>query len=310
MKYIVLNNGSKMPQIGLGTWKSGSGEVGEAVKFAILGAGYRQIDCASVYGNEKEIGQAFEEIFATGKVKREELFVTSKLWNDAHGAEDVEIACRKTLEDLRLEYLDLYLVHWGIAVKKDSNFGGGEHLALDRVPLSETWQAMENLVEEGLVKSIGVSNFNVQLLNDLLSYAKVKPVMNQVELHPYNVQPGLVEFCQKSEVALTAYSPLGRPGYHEKEERGLYLPETLVKNLVINRIAERYNKTPAQILLRFSIERGLVCIPKSTRPERIKENIDIFEFSLSKDDMDQLFALDIGYRYVKPSVWGWITYFD
>ena len=309
MKYIDLNNGTKMPQLGLGTWNSEPGDVGKAIKFAIVEAGYKHIDCAPVYRNEPEIGEAFAEIFS-GDIQREDIFITSKLWNNAHHEEDVESTCRQTLADLKLDYLDLYLIHWGVSVKKAEGVDGGEQWALDRVPIAETWAAMESLVEIGLVKSIGVSNFTAVLLNDLLAYANIPPAMNQIELHPYNAQDRLVQFCHENNVAVTAYSPLGRPGQpmHNSDMKNKML--TLVKNPVVLEIAEAVKKTPAQVLLRFEIERGIVCIPKSTHEGRIKENIDVFDFELSDEQTENLLKLDCKFRFVNPVTWKWMPYFD
>ncbi len=304
---IKLNTGVMMPGLGLGTWKSEPGKVGAAVEYAVLECGYRHIDCAAIYKNEAEIGQAFTKIFKSGKVKREELFVTSKLWNTAHAKDDVIVACKKTLYDLELEYLDLYLMHWGIAQSSSlvgqvlDRFGKP---AVPRVPIRETWEAMEELVKAGLVKAIGVANFTGPMLIDLLSYASIKPAMNQIELHPYLQQTRLVQFCHEQGIVVTAYSPLGSPGNISSNEPRL-LDDSAIKELALN-----YHKTPAQILLRWAIQRGTVVIPKSISPERIIENSLVFDFELSSADMERLASLDRRHRYVDP--WGWwqIPYFE
>lgn len=299
-----LNNGNIIPFLGLGTWKSEKNLVGGAVKFAITKAGYRHIDCASIYKNEPEVGAAFKETFQT--VNREEIFITSKLWNTEHRAEDVENACKKTLADLNLEYLDLYLMHWGMAFKK-----AGENLEplnkdgkiiTDNVAVQSTWQAMEELVKKGLVKSIGVANFTGPMLIDLLSYAQIKPVVDQVEIHPYNSQAELIDFCKYQDIVVTAYSPLGRQGADREGPR-------LFDDPVIKALAQKYKKTEAQVLLNWAVDRGTIAIPKSVTPERITENIDIFNFELTTDEKSDINALNKNYRFVNPASWWGIPYF-
>lgn len=303
MNSQTLSGGNKIPVLGLGTWKSPRELVGEAVKFAITKAGYRHIDCASIYRNEPEVGEALSESFKT--VKREEIFITSKLWNTEHRPENVEKACRKTLADLKLEYLDLYLMHWGIA------FPHGEDLepvdkngyaVTDNVSIKETWQAMEELVKKGLVKSIGVANFTTMMLEDLLTYAKVLPAMNQIELHPYNTQEELVPFCKYKNIAVTAYSPLGRQGADREGPR-------LFDEKIIQDLAEKYKKTKGQVLLNWAVGRGTIAIPKSVTPERISENIDIFDFEITVDEKNDINSLNRNYRFVNPSGWWKIPYF-
>lgn len=302
-KHQKFNNGNSIPVLGLGTWKSEKNLVGDAIKFAITKAGYRHIDCASIYGNEQEIGKALKETF--NSVKREELFITSKLWNAEHRPEDVEKACKKTLTDLNIEYLDLYLMHWGIAFKKSDNLeplGKDGKIVTDNVPVQATWQAMEKLIKKGLVKSIGVANFTGPMLVDLLTYAEIKPVMNQIELHPYNIQADLIEFCRYKEIAVTAYSPLGRQGADRDGPK-------LFDEHVVKILAQKYKKTKAQVLLNWAVGRGTVAIPKSVTPERIAENIDIFDFELTDDEKNDMNSLNKNYRFVTPSSWWGIPYF-
>ncbi len=305
-QHLALNTGALMPRVGLGTWKALPGEVENAVTYALVDAGYRHLDCAAVYGNEEEVGAALGSVFKSGKVAREEVFVTSKLWNVAHRKGDVRAACEKTLRDLGLDYLDLYLMHWGMATS-ESQRAVDENgvLKLEKIPVRETWEAMEELVRAGLVKAIGVANFNVQLLVDLMSYASVTPTVLQVELHLYLQQSRFVEFCQYRGITVTAYSPLGSPGNYK--EKGLPL---LVEDPVVVGIAQAHEKSPAQVLIRWGIQRNTIVIPKSVHPQRIKENIEVFDFELSKAEMDALHALERNLRFVDPYEWGKIPYFS
>lgn len=305
MESLTLRTGAKIPVVGLGTWKSAPSEAGRAVEYAIIEAGYRHIDCAHIYGNEKEIGTSFKKVFDSGNIEREEVFITSKLWNNAHRRSAVREACEATLHDLRLKYLDLYLMHWSLASspEEEEAMDSEGNLIIDKVPLRETWEAMEELVSAGLVKAIGVANFTAPLLLDLFSYARVQPAVNQIELHPYLQQTRLVDFCQRLGVVVTAYSPLARPGYEEMSAR-------LVDEKIIRDIANAHGKTPAQVLLRWGIQRNTVVIPKSTHPERIKENIGVFDFELPESDMLQIAGLERGLRIVDPYQWGQVPYFD
>lgn len=297
---LKLNNGNNIPAIGLGTWKISKEEAEAVVTRSLLDANYRHIDCAAIYGNEKEIGQAFGKVFGDGKVKRDDVFITSKLWNTEHHPDNVEKACRQTLADLQLDHLDLYLVHWGIAFQS-----GGDAEPLDKdgwaitepVSMRETWQAMERLVEKGLVKSIGVSNFTVTMLVDLLTYAEVKPVVNQVELHPYLPQTALLDFCKRHDILSVAYSPLVHGGLDDFDHG------------VVGELGAKYNKTPAQILLNWAVARGTVAIPKTADPQKMAENIDIFDFELTRDEQDQITALNRNYRTCDPVEWWGVPYF-
>ncbi|MGY5847536.1 aldo/keto reductase [Salegentibacter sp. HM20] len=297
MKTLKFNNGDEMPAIGLGTWKSGKGEVGNAVKIA-LNSGYRHIDCAAVYNNEAEIGKAFSEVFSEGKIKREEVWITSKLWNDSHKKEDVIPALKQSLKDLQLDYLDLYLMHWPVAFKKGVGFPekDEDYLSLEEVPLSETWEAMLEAKKLGLVKHIGVSNFSSKKLKQLMSEVAEKPEMNQVELHPYLQQKDLLDFCKKEGIHLTAYSPLGS-GDRAEEMKAKNEP-SLLENETIKEIAENHNVSAGQVLINWSVERGTAVIPKSTNENRIKENLNSADFNLSEDDMKKIEKLDKHFRYV------------
>ena len=290
--------------IGLGTWKSELGKVREAVRFAIEECSYRHIDCAAIYQNEAEIGEAFLTVFNGDKVKREDVFVTSKLWNDNHKPSRVEVACKQTLKDLQLEYLDLYLMHWGMSFPQDFSSGTATSAIFGQASVRDTWEAMKELVKNCLVKNIGVANFTGPMLFDLLTYAKVRPLMNQIELHPYLQQTDLVAFCLTEQIGVTAYSPLGSPG--NLTAKGL--PSLLDDETIVS-IAKELSKTPAQVLLRWAVERDTVPIPKSVNPKRIVENITIDAFRLAEEHKKKISSLDRNLRFVNPIGWWKLPYF-
>lgn len=299
MKTYALPNGDGIPAFGLGTWKSPGGEVYKAVKEA-LKVGYRHIDCAPAYGNEVEIGRALSE---APDVKRDDLWVTSKLWNNAHDPERVQPALKQTLRDLKLDYLDLFLIHWPVLFKSDVAFPrtGGDFLPLDAVPTMETWGALEECVKKGLVKHIGVSNFSIKKLEELVVSASIKPVVNQVELHPFLQQPKLFDFCKSNNIYLTAYSPLGsgdRPAHFHRDNDPM-----LFENPVIKKIADKHGASAGQVLIKWGVQRGTVVIPKTVTPARIKENYDAQTVNLDDEDMRDIAALDKGYRFLDGSVW-------
>jgi len=277
--------------VGLGTFLSPAGEVGAAVK-AALAAGYRHIDCAAVYGNEGEIGAALHEVYSHGKIKREDIFITSKLRAGGMDPAGIEAQLDKTLAALRTSYLDLYLIHMPIPVVSVNDtsspvrgVGWG---------LQDVWRAMEALQASKKTHAIGISNYGTAVLNDMLCYAKIKPAVQQIERHPFLVQQKHVEFCKKNGIHVTAYAPLGAPGLMAKIRPGS--PELLQAEPVL-KLAKKYNKTPAQIVLRWSIDCDVIAIPKSTKEDRVKENFNVFDFKLSPEDVQSLTAMDLGVRF-------------
>ena len=299
MKYLKFKNGDIMPALGLGTWKSSTGEVFKAVKTAIK-IGYRHIDCAPVYGNEKEIGMAIAECISEGLITREELWVTSKLWNSSHRKEQVVPAIEKTLADLQVSYLDIYLVHWPIALKENVGFPakGGDFYPINEIPLTETWQGMETVFNKKLARHIGVSNFGPVNLQHILDNAKVTPEMNQVECHPYLQQQQLFDYCTSHSIFLTAYSPLG-----SFDPKRITDSPAILKDPLIGKLAEKRGVSPAQILISWALQRGISAIPKSTNANRIAENFEANTIELTDDKMHQIEDLDKDFRYVDGKFW-------
>lgn len=263
--YILLNNGIKMPQLGLGVWQTKDGAEVESAVGAALKAGYRLIDTAAVYGNEAGVGAAI----AHSGIARDELFITTKVWNADQGYDNTLVAFEKSLKRLNLDYIDLYLIHWPVPA---------------RSKYIETWRALEKLYKDGRVKAIGVSNFTPEYLKILMETATVTPAVNQVELHPQFPQLALRQFCETHGIAVEAYSPLG------SGKNGL------LTHPLLEEIGNQYQKSPAQVILRWHIQNNLIAIPKSVTPERIVDNISIFDFSLSGDDLRQIDTLTTNQR--------------
>lgn len=303
---IKLSDGNSIPALGLGTSRAKATEGEQAVKDAI-DIGYRHIDTAWVYENEKEVGNAIRAKIADGVIKREDIFVTTKLWSTFHQPNQVARAFQKSLDNLNIDYIDLYLMHAPLSYQRidkttntttddiDNVYAfpvneNGQRLAID-VDYIDTWKAMEELVKSGKVRSLGVSNFNSEQLDRVISMAQIKPVVNQVECHPNLNQHKLIEFASARNVTIIGYSPLGRP--HDASNRPIAINDSKVKAL-----ANKYNKNPGQIILRYTVQNGVVAIPKSTNKERLRGNIDIFDFELNKDDMDALNSLNDNTRLI------------
>lgn len=302
-------NGLQMPQIGLGTWKSDPGVVSNIVQTAIQ-VGYRSIDCACDYGNEQEVGKGIADGIAAAGISRQDLFVTSKLWNHYHRPEHVRPALEKTLSDLNLNYLDLYLIHFPISLKyvpfekryppgwvHDPEVPEDNHLIPDPVSIHDTWAAMEALVDAGLVRHIGLSNFPAILIMELLSKSRIRPSVLQVELHPYLQQEALLSYCKREKIAVTAYSSLGAISY---APLGMDKGDSLLEDPVLCSVAKRNGKSPAQVALRWAFQRGTIIIPKTSKVERLKENLELINWKLADEDMEQIASMERGRRYNNP----------
>ena len=259
-----LNNGVKIPIIGFGTWQTPDGQVAEESVLAALNSGYRHIDTAAAYGNEESVGAAIKK----SEINRHELFVTTKLWNSDHGYQNTKKAIDTSLEKLGLDYLDLYLIHWPNPATMRDNWAELN---------AESWQAMEEAVQAGKIRAIGVSNFRKHHLDELLKTAEIKPAVNQNYLNPSDMQEDLVKYNDSLGIVNEAYSPLGTGG--------------LLSNEVVNEIAEKYGKSPAQILIRWSLDHNFLPLPKSVHPDYIKANADVFDFDIEPEDMKKLDGL-------------------
>jgi len=261
---FILSNGYKIPCVGFGTWQTPDGATAVSSVKAALTSGYKHIDTAAVYGNEKSVGTGISE----SKVSREELFVTSKVWNKDRGYEKTIAAFNKTLDDLGLDYLDLYLIHWPANAKQFSNW--------DEINL-ETWRAMTKLYKEGKIRSIGVSNFLPHHLKSLMK-TEIPPMVNQIEFHPGQMQNETVDYCKKHNMLVEAWSPLGTG--------------RMLSNETLKEISAKYNKSVAQLCIRWCLQNEVLPLPKSVTPSRIKENTEIFDFVISDEDISTINSME------------------
>jgi len=305
-----LASGAEIPAVGLGTFGSdhvSAETVAEAVRGAIH-VGYRHIDCAAVYGNEAQIGQVLKEVFDSGVVKREELWITSKLWNDKHDPKDVLPACEQSLRDLQLDYLDLYLVHWPFPNYHPPGCDPDYHNPNAKPYIHEnymaTWNAMEKLVEKGLVRHIGTSNMTIPKLELLLRDANIKPVTNEMELHPHFQQPKLFQYCIDHQILPIGFCPIGSPGRPERDRT----PEDTspTEDPVIIEIAQRHGIHPATLCVKWAVQRGQVPIPFSTNPRNYTANLKCTTTPpLSDEEMQQIASIDRNCRLIKGQVFLW-----
>lgn len=296
MPNLNFRHGDAMPALGLGTWRLPPEQTTATVRIA-LDLGYRHIDAAAIYGNEAQIGAALKGAIDAGNVQRQELWITSKLWNDCHEPQEVRPALERTLGDLGLEQLDLYLMHWPVAQRRGVAMpsSAADQYGLAQVPLAATWAAMEDLIAAGLTRHIGVSNFSRTKLMALAASARIQPEVLQVERHPLLQQNDLLSYCQASGIQLTAYAPLGATS----DTR----PPLVLQHPVVVAIAAERQITPAQVLLAWGIGCGTAVIPKSLHPERLAENLAAATMGLNKDEMARLDAIDGEQRLIDGRFW-------
>ncbi|CAD6200164.1 unnamed protein product [Caenorhabditis auriculariae] len=295
---VTLNDGHKMPLLGLGTWQSEPGEVGKAVKTA-LELGYRHIDCAYAYLNQKEIGDVLQKVFAEGKIKREDVFITSKVWNTFHSYEKAKENIATILSELQLDYIDLILIHWPMGYAEGAEIfpktEDGKKMRYSDVDYLETWKAAEEAKKSGKVRSIGISNFNHLQIDRLLDNSTIKPSVLQIELSPYLTQKKIRDYCDSKNIFITAYSPFGNPGSSMFRKSG---DPCVLNDETIKKIAEKHGKTNAQIVLRWITQHNIIAIPKSTSAERLSQNFNVFDVELSNEEMNAIDGLNKNWRLV------------
>jgi len=308
---VKLNDGRDMPLVGFGLWKVPNEKASDIVYNAIK-TGYRLFDGACDYGNEKECGEGVARALKDGLVKREELFIVSKLWQTFHDPEQVEPITKKQLADWQVDYFDLFIVHFPVALKYVSPetryppgwfYDGKSKVEYSKASLQDTWGAMEGLVKKGLAKSIGVSNYTGALLLDLFAYAKTMPATLQIEHHPYFVQPEIVKLAQANGVTVTGYSSFGPQSFVDGNMKAAADIPTLFEHQTIKKIADAHGKTTAQVLLRWNTQRGVAVIPKSSSQGRLESNLDVCSFDLKKEEIDAISALDKDLKFNSPLNW-------
>ncbi|CDH10071.1 probable NADPH-dependent aldose reductase GRE3 [Zygosaccharomyces bailii ISA1307] len=313
---VTLNNGIKMPLVGLGCWKIPNETCAQQVYDAIR-VGYRLFDGAEDYGNEKEVGQGIRRAIKEGIVKREDVVVISKLWNSYHHPKNVKLALKRTLSDLALDYLDIFYIHFPIALKpvpmeekyppgcytgkEDAKEG---RLSEEHVPIIDTYRALEECVDEGLIKSIGISNFSGSIIMDLLRGARIKPVALQIEHHPYLTQERLVKWVQSQGIQVVAYSSFGPQSFIEMGSELAKTTPPLFENPTIKKIADRHNVATSQVLLRWATQNGVAVIPKSSKKERLTQNLQIDNhLTLSQAELKEISGLNKNLRFNDPYTW-------
>jgi alcohol dehydrogenase (NADP+) len=300
MKTYTAAKGSEIPALGLGTWKL-QRHLAEEVVSSAIDIGYRHFDCAPVYNNQHEIGTALSAALSSGKVQRDEIWVTSKLWSNAHAPKHVRPALERTLLDLGLKYLDLYLIHWPVCIQPGIAFPKrpDQFISPTELPLSTTWKAMEKMVKNGLCRHIGVCNCNIKRLREIQLRANILPAVNQIELHPYLQQHDMLEYCTKHGITVTAYSPLGSGSQPE----GTSSPPPLLHHPLIAEIAFEHDATPAQVLLAWGLQRNTIVIPKSTNPAHLQSNFSAQGIRLQESALKKIESLEMNYRFLDGRFW-------
>lgn len=314
---IQLNDGHKMPQVGFGLWKVENDKCADLVYTAIKN-GYRLFDGACDYGNEVEAGQGVARAIKEGIVKREDLFIVSKLWNSFHDPEQVEPIVKKQLADWGIDYFDLYYIHFPVSlayVSPETRYppgwwydDAGTEIRHGKASLESTWKAMEQIKKKGLAKSIGVSNYSGALLLDLFTYAEIKPAALQIEHHPYLVQEPLVNLAGQHDIKVVGYSSFGPQSFLDCDMKVAEDFKLLFDHDVINKIAKAHGKTGAQVLLRWATQRGISVIPKSSSEGRLKQNLDVINFDLTSEEIAEITALDSNFRFNNPLNYGLPVY--